>query len=107
VVPLYYTATSGIDAWVDTTTGLPLDESIDQQVLVGLTVGGQRITLIPVLVVNAKLLPKSIKYLADKASTASTKLTIIKDVVPLVLLVLGLLGLVIALLRRKPQAPAQ
>jgi hypothetical protein len=104
IVPLNYTVTSTIDAWADTSIGLPLDESIDQQVVVGLSVGGQQINLIPVLSVNAKLTPKSIKYLAGKASSASTRLTIIKDVVPLVLLLLGLVGVVFALLRRTPRA---
>jgi hypothetical protein len=84
LVPLNYSVTSTIDAWADTTTGLPLDESIDQKVVVGLSVGGQQVKLIPVLIVKAQLTPKSVKYLADKASSASTQLTIIKDVVPLV-----------------------
>jgi hypothetical protein len=101
-VPLNYTVTSSIDAWVDTTVGLPVDESIDQQVVVGLTVGGQQVELIPVLAVKATLTPKSVKYLAGKASTAGTMLTAIKIVIPLVLLVLGLAAVAFAVLRRKP-----
>jgi hypothetical protein len=71
-------------------------------VVVGLTVAGQQVELIPVLAVKATLTPKSVKYLAGKASTAGTMLTAIQVVIPIVLLVLGLVALVFAVLRRKP-----
>jgi hypothetical protein len=100
-VPLNYTVTSSIDAWVDTQTGLPLDEGITQQVVAGLTVGGQQVKLIPVLAIKAQLLPKSVKYLAGKASSAGKQLTIIKVVVPIVLLIVGLVLVVVAVLRRQ------
>jgi hypothetical protein len=105
-VPLSYTVTSGIDAWVDTAVGLPVDESINQQVVVTINVGGTQVALIPVLAVKATLTPKSVKYLAGKASSAGTQLTIVKVVVPLVLLVLGLIGVIIAVLRRNPPTAA-
>jgi hypothetical protein len=105
-VPLGYTVTSGIDAWVDTTVGLPVDESINQQVVVTINVGGTEVSLIPVLAVKAALTPTSVKYLAGKASSAGQQLTIIKVVAPLVLLVLGLVALIIAVLRRNQPAAA-
>jgi hypothetical protein len=102
-VPLSYSATTAVEVWADSQTGLPLDESIDQQVTVALTVAGQAVPLIPVLAVKAQLTHDSVTYLAKKASDAGSQLTLISVIVPVVLLVLGLVALAAAaVLVRRP-----
>jgi len=101
-VPLTYTARTTLDIYADRTTGLPLDETLHQQVLVG--VAGQRAKLMPVLDVRAAFTPDTVTTTADLARSASTKLSAIGVVIPAVLSVLGLLLLVLGVVRRRPPA---
>jgi Porin PorA len=90
-IPLSYAARSTLHVFADRTTGLPLDETVHQQVLVGVELAGQRADLMPVLDVSAAFTPDTVRTTADLARSASTKLTVIGIVTPAVLGVLGLL----------------
>ena len=103
-VPLSYTAQTTLHVFADRTTGLPLDETLHQQVLVGVEVAGQRADLMPVLDVSAAFTPDTVKTTAGLARSASTKLSLIGIVIPAVLGVLGVLALCLAVLRRRPLA---
>ena len=103
-IPLTYTAQTTLHVFADRTTGLPLDEALHQQVLVGVEVAGQRADLMPVLDVSAAFTPDTVTSTADLARSASTKLSMIGVVIPAVLGVLGLLFLVLGVLRRRPSA---
>jgi hypothetical protein len=101
-VPLSYTARTTLHVFADRATGLPLDETLHQQVLVGVQVAGQRAELIPVLDLNAAFTPDTVSTTADLARSTSTKLAVIGIVIPAVLGALGLLFLVLGVLRRRP-----
>ena len=88
-IPLGYTATTTVSATVDATTGLPLDESIDQQVVAYVTVDGEKVDLMPVLATKAAMTPKSIDDAVGKAGHAALLLTLIGVVAPIVLLLLA------------------
>jgi len=90
-IPLGYTATTTVAATVDADTGLPLDESIDQQIVAYVTVNGQKIDLMPVLATKAALTPQSIDDAVGKAGHASLLLTLIGVVAPIALLLLAVL----------------
>ena len=104
-VPLSYTGTTNIVAYVDSQTGVPIDETVSEQVVVNVAAGAQRLSLIPVFALDFRVTPASVKYLADKARTAGELLTLMKVIVPIALVVIGVVLLVIAILRRhKPAA---
>ena len=104
-IPLSYTGTTSIVAAVDSQTGIPITETISEQVVVNVTAGAQTLSLIPVLALDFHLTPASTNYLANKAKTTGELLTLMKVIVPIVLVVIGVLLLVIAILRRhKPAA---
>jgi hypothetical protein len=104
-VPLSYTATTNIVAYVDAQTGVPIDETVSEQVIVNVAAGAQTLSLIPVLALDFHITPASMKYLAGKANTAGELLTLMKVIVPIALAVIGVVLLVIAILRRhKPAA---
>jgi hypothetical protein len=104
-IPLSYTGTTGIVASVDSQTGIPITETISEQVVVNVTAGSQTLSLIPVLALDFHLTPASTTYLANKAKTTGELLTLMKVIVPVALVVIGVLLLVIAILRRhKPGA---
>jgi Porin PorA len=103
-IPLTYAAQTTLNVWADRETGLPLDETLHQQVVAGVTIAGQRVTLMPVLDVSAAATPDTVTSTAHLARTASTKLRLIGIVTPAVLGVLGLLLLSVAVLRRRPPA---
>jgi hypothetical protein len=88
-IPLGYTATTTVSATVDADTGLPLDESIDQQIVAYVTVNGEKVDLMPVLATKAAMTPKSIDDAVGKAGHAALLLTLIGVVAPIVLLVLA------------------
>ena len=104
-VPLSYTGTTRIVAYVDSQTGVPIDETVSEQVVVNVAAGAQTLSLIPVLALDFHATPASVKYLASKAKTAGELLTLMKVIVPIALVVIGVVLLVIAILRRhKPAA---
>jgi uncharacterized membrane protein len=104
-IPLSYTGTTSIVAAVDSQTGIPITETISEQVVVNVTAGSQTLSLIPVLALDFHLTPASTIYLANKAKTTGELLTLMKVIVPIVLVVIGVVLLVIAILRRhKPAA---
>jgi Porin PorA len=106
-IPLTYTGTTYIDAYVDEQTGVPIDETISEQIVVNVAAGSQSLSLIPVLALDFQVTPASMKYLAHKAKTSGELLTLIKVIIPIVLIVISLLLLAIAVLRRrrKPEPP--
>src|SRR4029453_16315215 len=58
-------------AGADRKTGLPIDETLHQQVTVGVAVAGQRVDVMPVLDVSAAVTPDSINSTANLADTAT------------------------------------
>ena len=100
-VPLAYAAQTTLNVWTDRETGLPIDETLHQQVTVGVDVAGQRVDVMPVLDVSAAVTPDSITSTAKLADTASSKLLLL-EMTPAVLAALGVLLLVIAVVRRRP-----
>ena len=105
-IPLSYTGTTSIVASVDSQTGIPITETISEQVVVNVTAGSQTLSLIPVLALDFHLTPASTTYLANKAKTTGELLTLMKAIVPVVLVVIGVALLVIAILRRRKPAAA-
>jgi Porin PorA len=108
-VPLGYTGTTNIVAFVDKQTGVPIDETISEQVVVNVTAGARTLSLIPVLALDFRVTPASMASLAHKARTSGELLTVIEVIVPLALAVLGVILCVVAVLRRRkpvPVAPA-
>jgi uncharacterized membrane protein len=104
-IPLGYTGTTNIVASVDSQTGIPITETVSEQVVVNVAAGAQTLSLIPVLALDFHLTPASTTYLANKAKTTGELLTLIKVIVPIALVVIGVVLLVIAILRRhKPAA---
>jgi hypothetical protein len=101
-VPLSYTGTTAIVAYVDTQTGVPIDETVSQQVVVDVTAGTRTLSLIPVLALDFHVTPASMVTLAHKAQTSGELLTVIEVIVPVVLVVVGVILVVIAVLRRRP-----
>jgi hypothetical protein len=105
-VPLAYAAQTTLNVWADRKTGLPIDETLHQQVTVGVAVAGQRVDVMPVLDVSAAVTPDSINSTAKLADTASSKLLLL-EIVTAVLAALGILLLVIAVVRRRPATASQ
>ena len=105
-VPLTYTGTITIAAYVDQQTGVPISETISQQVVVNVKAGPQTVSLIPVLALDFHSTSASQQYLANKASSSGQQLTVLKVIVPVVLVVLGVIAIVIAVLRRRRPVPA-
>ena len=105
-VPLSYTGTTHITAYVDEQTGVPIDETISEQVVVNVVAGARSLSLIPVLALDFHVTPASMRYLANKAQTSSELLTVIELIVPLVLGVIGVVLIIIAIVRRRRPAPA-
>jgi hypothetical protein len=105
-VPLSYTGTTHITAYVDQQTGVPIDETISEQVVVNVAAGPRTLTLIPVLALDFHVTQASMQYLANKASSSGELLMLIEVIVPLVLGVIGVVLIVIAILRRRKPVPA-
>ena len=101
-VPLTYTAQTTLHVWADRETGLPLAETLHQQVIAAVAIAGQRVDLMPVLDLHAAATPDTVTSIARLARTATTKLSLIGIATPAVLGVLGLLLLSVAALRRRP-----
>ena len=104
-IPLAYTSKTAVKAYVDRQTGVPIDEAISQEVVVDVTVGTQTIGLAPVLALDFSIAPASMRYLADKATSAGRLLTLMTVIVPAVLTLVGLLLVVISVVRRRKPTP--
>ena len=91
---------------VDSQTGVPIDETVSEQVVVNVAAGAQVLSLIPALTLDFHVTPASMNDLASKAKTAGELLTLMKVIVPIVLIVIGVVLLVIAILRRRKPAAA-
>jgi hypothetical protein len=106
-IPLSYTGTTNIVAYVDTQTGIAVDQTISERVVVNVAAGSQTLSLMPVLALDFHMTPTSVKYLTDKAKSAGRLLTLINVIVPLALVVIGVLLSVVAVIRRrKPVSPS-
>lgn len=104
LVPLHYTSTSNVVAYVDSATGSTIDQSVSQQVVAGLTVDGNPVNLTPVMALDVKVTPASIHMLAARAAKVDRLLTLIGRVIPAVLVALGLALEVAAVVRRRQHA---
>ena len=100
-VPVGYTATTDLVAYVDRQTGVAIDQTIAQQIEVTVTLGSQTVTLLPVLAFDFHITPESVSDLADKATSAGRLLTIAEVVVPIGLAVIGTVLIVVAVARRR------
>lgn len=100
-VPLAYTAMTSIDAYVDPTTGVAVDQHLRQQIIAGVSAGGPTTNLLPVLAIDASVTPASQQTLLNKSNTAATQLTLLKVAAPVALLLLGLLALAFAAFQRQ------
>ncbi|CUU59794.1 Protein of unknown function (DUF3068) [Parafrankia irregularis] len=105
-VPMTFTASTDIVAYVDEQTGVAIDETIAQQVVAHTSVADKDVALLPVLALDFHITQASIEDLADTAASAGLLLTLVGLVAPLLLLVLGLLLVVYAVLRRSPPVSA-
>jgi hypothetical protein len=106
-MPLSYTGTTNIVAYVDKQTGIAVDQTISEQVVVNVAAGSQTLSLMPVLALDFHMTPDSAQYLADKAKSAGRLLTLINLMVPIALIVIGVLLAVVAVIRRrKPVSPS-
>jgi hypothetical protein len=104
LVPLSYTVQTMVTVSADKATGLPLDSSVKQQVVANVVVGGQQVSLLPVLAINVKLTNASIKDAVKKAAAASKLLTLVGVVAPIGLSVVGIVLLVVGVVRRRKPA---
>jgi hypothetical protein len=104
-IPLTYTSTTTVTASVDKQTGVPIQEAIVQQIVVNIAIGAQSINLIPVIALNFRIAPDSMRYLAQKAGSAGRLLTLMTVIVPVALIVVGVLLAVIAIVRRRKPTP--
>lgn len=104
-VPFEYDAMTDIELSADAVTGAPIDATFAQQVIAGVSVGGQTASLMPVLAVDTALTPQSIDSAAQSASATASQLNLLSVIVPVAILVLGvvliLLGLLLARRRGK------
>jgi uncharacterized membrane protein len=105
-IPLSYTGTTSIVAYVDKQTGVAVDQTIAEQVVVNVAAGPQTLSLIPVLALNFHITPASVKFLANKAKSAGLLLTLVKVIVPIALIVIGLVLAVLAVIRRRKPVSA-
>jgi hypothetical protein len=105
-VPLSYTGTTNIVAYVDSQTGVPIDETVSEQVVANVAAGARTLSLIPVFALGFHVTPASAQYLADKARTAGELLMLMNVIVPVALVVIGVVLLTIAVLRRHKPAAA-
>jgi hypothetical protein len=105
-IPLSYTGTTNIVAYVDTQTGVAVDQTISQQVVVNVSAGSQTLSLLPALALKFHITPASVNYLADKAKSAGRLLTLMQVIVPIALIVIGVALVVVAVVRRRKPVSA-
>ncbi|MBL7499390.1 DUF3068 domain-containing protein [Frankia sp. CNm7] len=104
-VPLTFTASTDIVAYVDEQTGVAIDQTIAQRVVAHTSLARQDVALLPVMALDFHITQASIRDLAHTASSAGLLLTLVGLVAPLALATLGLLLVVYALVRRSPPVP--
>lgn len=103
-IPLTYTATTTADGAADKKVGFPIQQHLQQKVILDVALPGQPpISLLPVLSTDLTLTPDSQQYLVNKAKTATLQLIAIKVVTPLLLAAIGLVLLMLAFVKRKPK----
>ncbi|WP_230091267.1 porin PorA family protein [Rhodococcus sp. AQ5-07] len=103
-VPLTYTANDTVNLYADESLGATLDAALVQEVIANIEIGGQQVSLLPVLKIDAQLTPESRSDAVNKANDGAKKLALIKVWVPLVLLVVGITFFICGFIRRrKPQ----
>jgi hypothetical protein len=100
-VPMHYTVTRDIHVWIDTVTGLAVNERVDEEVVAGVSVEGKLVNLLPVLAVDLTVTPRSRQDLAQKSADVARSLTLVEVVAPIVLGVLGLILVTAVLVRRR------
>jgi hypothetical protein len=105
-IPLNYTGTTNIVAYVDTQTGVAVDQTIAQQVVVNVSAGSKTLSLLPALALKFHITPASVTYLADKAKSAGRLLTLMQVIVPIALIVIGVALVVVAIVRRRKPVSA-
>jgi hypothetical protein len=98
-IPMHYTVTRDLHVWIDTVTGLAVNETVDQKIVAGVSIGGKLVNLLPVLAVDLRVTPRSQQDLAQKSADVARQLTLVEVVAPVVLGVLGLI-LVLAVIGR-------
>lgn len=103
-VPFIYTAISTVALSADQTLGTPIDGALNQQVIANVEVGGENVSLIPVLALDTTLTDQSIADAASAASSQSRMLFLLSVVTPIALAVLGLVLVIVGVLRRRPGA---
>ncbi len=101
LVPLHYTSTTHTTAYVDSSTGAAIDQSMTQQVMAGISVGGKSVDLVPVMALDVKVTPGSVEMLAARSAKAAHLLTLLGRIVPIGLVVLGLALETAAVIRRR------
>jgi Porin PorA len=102
-IPMHYTVTRDLQVWVDTVTGLAVNETVNEKIVAGVAIDGKLVNLLPVLAVYLTVTPRSQQDLAQKSADAARLLTLVEVVAPIVLGVLGLLLVIAAIGRwRRP-----
>jgi hypothetical protein len=100
-VPMHYTVTRDLRVWIDTVTGLVVNETVHQKIVAGVSVKGELVNLLRVLVVDLTVTPHSRQELARKSADTARSLTMVEVVAPIVLGVSGLILLTVAFIRRR------
>ena len=100
-VPMHYTVSRDLHVWADTVTGLVVNETVDEEIVAGVSVDGKLVNLLPVLAVDLTVTPRSRQDLAQKAADVARSLKLVEVVAPIVLGVLGLILVTAAIVRRR------
>jgi hypothetical protein len=98
-VPFNYTAVSKLALSTDKTLGTPADGSLNLQVIANVEIGGENVSVMPVLALDTQLTDQSVADAAATASTVGKLLTLMGVVIPLGSALLGLILIVVGLLR--------
>jgi hypothetical protein len=105
LIPLTYTDTTKIVAYVDKQTGVAIEQTISQKIIANAALGTAPVPLLPASAVDLAVTSASSDSLADKARSAGRLLILVRTGVPVALLVIGVLLIVVAVLRRKKPGP--
>ena len=106
-VPFNYTAVSNLALSTDKTLGTPADGSLDLQVIANVEIGGENLSVMPVLAIDTRLTEQSVADAASTASTVGRLLTLMGVVIPLAGAVLGLLLILVGVSRLRRRAPME
>jgi hypothetical protein len=102
IVPLGYESTTTATAYVDQSTGIVVYPADTARVPPTLSVDGTHARIVPVMATAMKATPASVKFAADKASSAGKLLMIVKTAAPI-----GLYTLALIIVRRRKPASTQ